>query len=256
MAAENSLASYTDSDMREMLTGISSIPLDCNLVVYMDDTTMPCIYTFGAQTGKELWETLPEQNSCDSLTFQKTLDKIIKDFPAEHYGLVMWSHGSGWIPSVSRAPQHNGPHKTIGIDNNFNSCSDMGSELDIPVMRRMLEKLGVHWDYIFFDACFMQCVEVDYELRNVCDYVIGSPAEIPGEGAPYHLIMSSLFADNNAAESICRTYYADNENIVYDYTFSKLYGGISISAAKTSEMPKLAETMKQYITKLFCWPGI
>lgn len=247
MAAENSLACYKEGDLREMLNAKDSIPLDCNLVVYVDDTHMPSIYTYSAMTGEELWKTLPEQDSCDSLVFRNTLADIVTNFAAEHYGLVMWSHGSGWIPAPKRGARENGPHKTIGIDNNFNSLSNTGSELDIPVMRRMLEQLGVHWDYIFFDACFMQCIEVDYELRKLCDYVIASPAEIPGDGAPYHLIMSSLFKDKNAVEDICRIYFKENEG----KEMSGVKTGLIISASRSSEMENMALTMKGYITTLF-----
>ena len=246
MMAENSLANYTSSDLREILSAKDQIPLDCNLVVYLDDTQMPAIYTYAAATGRTEWKTYPEQNSCDGETFRNVLKDITDDFPAEHYGLIMWSHGSGWIPS----PKASLPHKTIGIDNMMNSgSSNTGSELAIPEMRARLEQLGIHWDYIFFDACFMQCVEVDYELRNVCDYVIASPAEIPGEGAPYHQILSSLFLDEGAAEEIARIYHKANTNVTYD--FGSVRGGLIISVSQSSTMQQLAATMKPYIQQLF-----
>ena len=39
-----------------------------------------------------------------------------------------------------------------------------------------------HFDFVLFDACFMQSIEVAYALRNFTDYYIGSPTEIPGPG--------------------------------------------------------------------------
>ncbi len=247
MVAENSLDKYTSGDLREILVAKDSIPLDCNLVVYLDDSDMPSIYTYSAMTGKSLWKTLPEQDSCDSLNFRNTLADIVQAFPAERYGLVMWSHGSGWVPS----PRSKHPHRTIGIDNNSGKTHNTGTELEIPVMRRMLEQLGVHWDYIFFDACFMQCVEVDYELRNVCDKVLASPAEIPAEGAPYHLILKSMFEDEDAAEHIARIYHQANVGKTYDDWGSVIQGGLIISVSRSSEMDNLARTMKGFIPGLF-----
>lgn len=251
MAAENRLANYAGDDLREMLEGKNDIPLDCNLVVYEDNTTLPCVYTFDRMSGKSVWKTYPEQDSCDSLTFRNTLADIVKEFPAEHYGLVLWSHGSGWIPCSKTLAKT--PRKTIGVDNNTNSSgSDVGNELEIPAMRRMLEQLGVHWDYIFFDACFMQCVEVDYELRNVCDNILASPAEIPGDGAPYHLIMSSLFAEKDAMDKVAQIYYNANKDVVYDLGFWGTFnGGVILSNCKTSEMENLARTMRSYIPRYF-----
>ena len=34
-----------------------------------------------------------------------------------------------------------------------------------------------HFDFVLFDACFMQSIEVAYALRNFTDYYIGSPTE-------------------------------------------------------------------------------
>ncbi len=248
MVAENSLSSFLDSDIREMVSAKDSIPLDCNLVLYVDAPQMPVCYTIDRQTGKSEWKTYPEQDSCDSLVFRNTLADIINEFPAEQYGLIMWSHGSGWIPSPAHQyAQKAQQRRTIGIDNNSNNSTNTGTELEIPAMRHMLDDLGVRWDYIFFDACFMQCVEVDYELRGVCDQIVASPAEIPGEGAPYHLIMSSMFKDN-AAEEIAQIYYQSNINKSYS---GGTMGGLIISVSKSNEMEHLAETMKPYIISLF-----
>lgn len=245
MIAENSLASYAGDDLREIQSAKDQIPLDCNLVVYLDDTQMPSVFTYSAATGRSEWRTYTEQNSCDGNVFKQVLKDITDNFPAQSYGLVMWSHGSGWLPG----PKTETPRKTIGIDNMINSSlSNKGAELEIPVMRAKLQELGIHWDYILFDACFMQCVEVDYELRNVCDYIVASPAEIPGEGAPYHLIMPALFRDEGAAQEITRIYHQANSNITYG---GGTHGGLIISVAQTSQMESLASHMQPYIQRLY-----
>jgi len=245
IVAENSLDSFIGEDLREMLSAKDSIPLDCNFVVYLDNTSMPTLYTYST-AGKTLIKTYPEQDSCDSLTFRNTLAEIIEAYPAEEYALIMWSHGSGWIP-CPKTSSAKGPRKTIGVDSNNNTTSNTGTELEIPVMRRMLEDLNVHWNYIFFDACFMQGVEVDYELRNLCDYIIASPAEIPGEGAPYNLVMKSFFKEKGAAESIANIYHQANINKTYGST----KGGLIISVAQTNKMEALANHMKPLVIKLF-----
>lgn len=228
MAAENSLSGYYNSDLEEMIQAADQIPQDCNFVVYVDSSTLPAIYLINAQQGKVEYQTLNEENSCIPEIFEKNIREIVKAFPAEHYGLVMWSHGSGWIPAA-KAPGK--PNKTIGIDNNQNSpFSNRGSELEIPDMRIALEHVGVQWDYILFDACFMQCVETVYELRNVADYIIASPAEIPGNGAPYHKIMDCLTEkDSDYATHMAELYYESYKN----------NDGLVISTVKTSEVDSL-----------------
>lgn len=230
MMGENSLARYAQSDISEMISASSRIPKDCNLVIYLDDTAEPAIYTIDAKKGKRMWKQLPEHDSCDSTTFQKNIQEILRNFPAEHYGLVLWSHGSGWLPRS---------HKTIGVDNNQNTTANRGSELEIPPLSRALEHCGVHWDYILMDACFMQSAEVVYELRNLTDWTIGSPAEIPAAGAPYDLIMDGLMQADPKA--IVENYYAN-----YQY-----YVGVAISAVQCRCMQELADATSQLIRPVF-----
>ena len=54
------------------------------------------------------------------------------------------------------------------------------NNLTADVMRNLQEL-----KFIFADCCNFMCLESIYELRQVADYIIGSPAEIPEIGAPY-----------------------------------------------------------------------
>lgn len=250
MAAENSMSSYVYDDLREVLAAKQDIPLDANFIVYVDDKQMPRILVFSAMGGEEEKYTLPEGDSCDSLTFRNNLSMILRDYPAEHYGLIMWSHASGWIPEYGNTTgQIKTRRKAFGIDNHVNTSLNTGTELEIPSMKRMLEQLNVHWDYILFDACFMQCIEVDYELRNLTDYVIASPAEAPADGAPYNRIMRHLFNPKEAAKKICEEYY----NYYHKTSDAglELGKGLVISAVKTAELEGLAMQTREFVKQLF-----
>lgn len=234
MMAENSLSSYTQGDINEMTLASDSIPANCRFIVYYDDANnfQPCLYEITDRQSVTI-KTYTEQNSCDGTVFKNVLQDIAKEYPSDSYSLVMWSHGSGWIPGKNTYPNM-APHKSIGVDNGQNSGSNTGSEMDIPVMRQSIEKTGLHFDCILFDACFMQTAEVAYELRHCADYIIGSPAEIPANGAPYHRIMKDLFKRDGrtSAEGITTKYFAYYKNT----------DGLIISAVKTSEMENLART--------------
>ncbi len=181
--AENSLCDYVSQDSIEMAAATNRIPEDVNFVLYKDDRSKPVIYTLSKKNGVKKWKGYKEDlDSADSTVMRSTLQEIVRAFPAEHYGLVLWSHGSGWVPRR---------RKTIGMDNNRNTDSNYGTTMEISELEWALKDVA-HFDYIFFDACFMQSIEVAYQLRHVTDATVGSPAEIPGNGAPYHLIMESL----------------------------------------------------------------
>ncbi len=240
MAAQNSLYGAAKSDTTEMILGKAGIPEDVNVVVYIDDYNIPSIYHLTAKGGMRLWKHYEEERcSTDSLTMLETLREIEHYFPARHYGITFWSHASGWVPKK----------KTFGADNTTTQPvrqDDMG----IPTMAGVLEQLP-KCDYIFFDACFMQCIEVAYELRNVTEWLIGSPAEIPGPGAPYDKIMSALCQGD--VEGIVRNYDSayplemrDNNGLLREY-----YRGVILSCIDCKEVEPLAHLTAQMLIPLY-----
>ena len=100
-----------------------------------------------------------------------------------------------------------------------------------------------HFDFILFDACFMLSVEVGYELRDYADYILGSPTETPGTGAPYDKILPHMFAEDAAipmAQAYFKAYqdiYDEGRGISNDYWT----GGTAIGVMKTSELERLAQ---------------
>ena len=100
----------------------------------------------------------------------------------------------------------------------WGSDGNLGGEkyMNISQMARALETLP-HLDYIFADCCNMQCIEVAYELRHATDYLIGSPAEIPGRGAPYHKMVPRFFQNDT-------TFYKGIIDTYYDY-YKEYYAG-------------------------------
>lgn len=236
IAADNSLSRSVTLDTTEMVRGKNQIPEDVNFFVYIDDRKMPAIYELSAKSGMQLWKQYKEEQcSTDSLTMLSVLRDIEHMFPARHYGLAMWSHATGW------APRRN----TFGKDENRGTnATGMPEEMEIPVLRDVLAHLP-KFDYIFFDACFMQCIEVAYELRGVTDWLIGSPAEIPGPGAPYDKIIGALCRSD--VEGIVRGYVT-----AYPSTYSGFYySGVLLSCIDCSKLEALAEATGRLLTPFF-----
>ena len=235
MAADNSLSSAVKGDTTEMVKGKDLIPEDVNFIIFLDDkTNKPAIYELSAKNGMTLWRQSDEELcSTDSVTMLKTLRDIEYYFPARHYGITFWSHATGWTPR----------RKTFGKDETHGATKGE-SEMEIPILRDILAKLP-KFDYIFFDACFMQCIEAAYELRDVTSYMVGSPAEIPGSGAPYDKIM----------EALCK---GDAMGIVegYDSGYPGTYGGypypgVLLSCIDCSQLEPLAQLTGQLLTPLY-----
>ena len=82
-------------------------------------------------------------------------------------------------------------------------------------------------------AATMMCLENLYELRSVADYIIGSPAEIPNDGAPYDQIMPDLFGEGQFYTNVITKYYKSVE------------GMLPLTAVKMSEMDNVAQANRE-----------
>lgn len=227
MMAENSLNRFSTSDLNEIEQVYKKIPKNTNLIVYVDDSSLPRIYNVTAKKGFTEWKTYEEDHiSTDSTVMQNILKEITTKFPAKNYGYIFWSHGSGWIPQS----------RSIGIDNGKNTSSNSGLQMNIPTLRGILETLP-HSEFILFDACAMQSVEVAYELRKVTDYIIGSPTEIHAEGAPYDKILEPMMKGN--LTDVAQQYYS-----TYQYG-----AGVILSLIDCHQMEQLAQKTAQILPK-------
>lgn len=262
MAAENSLSRHVYNDISEMLAGHTSLTANDHLLIYLDDTSLPCIYEINnATTGTSRLDLTPvktyeeDMNSASAEVLDEVLQYVESTYPADDYGLVLWSHASGWLPLLSsenttssvKGTQGNAKRRSFGIDNGKNTTSNKGSQMDV---EDLAEVLNVHapFRFVMFDACFMQTLEVAYALRNCTDYLVGSPAEIPGPGAPYNLVMPYMFADQFDGDKLAQVY-----NDYYKEKSSSRYGGV-MSCVHLAEMDEFAQIFRplyvQYLDSL------
>lgn len=216
MSGDNSLSPVVSEDIQEMLQGASGIPLNCNLVAFID-RSISSEKPFIARITKEakldtLYKYTNDFYASDPEKLSEVLKQITQLCPAKEYGLVLWGHASGWVVESDTIAQK----RAYGIDNNkWMNITQMAKALKGLKDQNVLPKLS----FIFADCCNMLCAENGYELRDVTDYLIGSPAEIPGYGAPYQLVVPHLFNSGSALyKGIIDTYYdyyADYSHLNY-----------------------------------------
>lgn len=113
----------------------------------------------------------------DSATLKDFVQWTKANYPADHYALVMWSHGAGWYSTKAVSAPHVG-NRAISYDDetgNYLSLEDIRSALaDDPM------------DIIAFDACMMQGAEELVELHDRTNYIVGSEENTPEYGYPYN----------------------------------------------------------------------
>ncbi len=239
MVAENNLSGIASSDIREMLAGCKYMSDNDRLVIYLDDASdkLPAFYEITNKTEETyLYALTPVKtysedfNSASPETLDMALRYVYDYYPADSYGIVFWSHASGWTPSNYK--QRTKTSRAFGVDTgNNNSFTSWGEQMNIDDMADVLEKYH-DIDFLLFDACFMQSIEVAYELRNTADYILASPAEIPGPGAPYNLMVQPMFADTLNMEEVMTAYYT--------YYSQNLDYGVLLSVVDCAELENFA----------------
>ena len=125
-------------------------------------------------------------------TLQDFVEWGVQEFPADNYCLVVWDHGSGWLIRSMDAMPH---YKYIAVDDSSHNSINV---TDIPDALA-----NVNIDVIAFDACYMQQLEVAYELRNSARYMVGSAGTEPSPGYNYARWISKLSASTTPFQLSC-----------------------------------------------------
>lgn len=253
MVGENSLGDpELKQDVREMIKGRNGLNFHAgdHLVLYVDDNALPRIYELKKnQAASHLTDLTPvytykeDVNSASADQLADFIRYVKRHYPAESYGLLMWSHASGWIPSTYAGDKTSGSstkRRSFGLDNQKNSFVNDGYQMEIKDMAAAIEAEG-GVDFMFFDACSMQTIEVAYALRNATEYIIASPAEIPGPGADYSTMVPAMFQKENYAQQMLSAYY---NAYLYDSQY-----GVVISAVETKALDAFAAEMRDIVQR-------
>ena len=172
-----------------------------------------------------------QNRASDPAVMEGVMRYAFSHYPAANgnYGLVIEGHGSGWL--MKNEVYRDGT-RAVAADYGNSEDSRDARWINIPTMASILKGLP-RMKFIMTDCCNMMCLENLYELRNVCDYMIGSPAEIPADGAPYDQIVADLFSQSDK-------FYT---GIISKY-YNSAGGHLPLVAVKTSEMENVAQATR------------
>lgn len=231
IVADNNLSSNAQSDLSELLSVSDEIPNNCYVLAFVDDNRGPRILRYFNNAGKGDYDTVHnferEMASCNPVDMQLVFNWVEEYYPADNVDIVFWSHGTGWLYDDNRVLEQ----FSFGADNNVGVHTGK-KRMYIEELASVLKSLKVKPDRILFDACFMQCVEVAYALRDCANWIIASPAEIPAPGAPYNIILPLYFDSSVGVQSIIDAYKA-----AYDGSPT----GVVLSAVRCNALQQLAD---------------
>lgn len=270
--ADNSLDSYTNPDINEMISGMEKNNVDWdknNIVLFIDGkSSSPIIinlkrekndsddYVIVKDTLFEYTEesiaNIPDIDFAESSSTvsmcKDALKRIITEYKAKSYGLILWSHGDGWIPSDNYVAPSAGTRK-FGQDTHTGSTPSIkwieNSELKtiIEYSCSLMDNAEKKYEFIYADACEMATITTVYDFKDYCNYFVGSVAETPGPGGYYTTQLPAMFEVSDPAIAMAEAY-----NTRYNGDWNWTNGaGAQLSVLKMSELDNLASVTKNLL---------
>ena len=234
--------------------------------------------------GKVISDTLKvfgkETIAASPSTLSAVLNLVKEKFPAKGYGMVVSSHGSGWLPagyyySPSRfendhkgevgtsrqgiaaqsvghprlpVPEGDLPDTdpfygmTRSIGQDYTKDSYYGHEMSVS---EFVDAIPYHLDYILFDMCYTAGVEMAYALKDKADYLGLSPAEVLGDGMFNYTKITSFLLNRETPD--IEGLFKDSFEM-YDKQ-SGLYRSSTVNLVRTSGLDNLASVCARMINE-------
>ncbi len=258
MAAENNLSSYgfDTYDFQEMREASKTLGSDCRLIVYYDGPGASLPYICRLRDGEVIDSvSLQESITADPATLERIIRYTRNKYSATTYGLVLWGHASGWIIDDRTVTSANA-RRAYGGDTGSGSSSTAGNYwMNIPDMAEAITSAmeSDHLTFILADCCNMGSIEIAYELRELTDYLIASPAEIPGIGAPYDIVIPDLFSTSpEFYRAVIDHYYNYYEDFYKKVGSDSYVNGFSVplAAVRTSALDDLATATNELLSTI------
>lgn len=210
------------------------------------------------------------------------VDWTVKKYPANHYCLVLWNHGSGikdpsmwgrYITSYRDDFFKQGPNNHLTIDrtprdfkaedcsryitdrgicfndtyNTYLTNQDLVEVLD-KVYTKVLRSRKL--DIICMDACLMAMVEMASQISPYVNYFVASQEVEPGSGYNYALVLSPFIdktlSPSAFAEYIVHAYALNYESRYADYTQSAM--NLDFTDSLDEAMSELAAAFTYMLT--------
>ncbi len=155
---------------------------------------------------------LGELNSADPQTIKDFVKWAMENYPADHYMLILWNHGAGWVKSeVFKGGLWDDTDGGDFLSNAGGEWRDLLSYIkDSLLGGNKLEALGL-------DMCLMSYMEVLWDVYPYVNILISSEASEPGYGWYYNSFISNLnqYGDTASIESLGKWVVDDYSNF-YD----------------------------------------
>lgn len=169
-------------------------------------------------------------------TLSSFINYCLENYEAESYGLVLWNHGAG-------------PVYGFGVDENYKdilTVEEMQTAFDDSVGNS-----GERFEWVGFDACIMNSLEIADMLAPYSNYMIASQETEPGWGWDYGFL-SEISNRAMSGDQIGKTiidYYMDYGREMANYS-ARFYCDLTLSCVDLNKYQDVEDALNQCFGEL------
>lgn len=171
----------------------------------------------------------------------------VKHAPADKYILVLSDHGGGYSPE-DELPMDN-PTLSKGL------VYDDGANFDHITAEKIVNAVnaaGIRPEVIYLDACLMNTIEYQYELKDIANYLVLSTFSVPGPGGDYVSLIDELAKNNieTALTNFSKATVKRWDEEIDEETNEKAYPYSDISVIRTANLDAFGNKWKDFTDQL------
>ena len=138
--------------------------------------------------------------NADSLT--NFINWATKACPAKHYILIVSDHGGGYQPHDDLPFNASSQPRGVLYDQNH----EPNQHFTVSSLKHAISRANAHMDVIYLDACLMNTIEYQFELKQLADYYILSSFTVPGAGGSYSVLIDELAKNTGDIETALKNF--------------------------------------------------
>lgn len=217
----NSLDSFGEMNLKQLETVGSTDNI--NIVVQwasLETKTIKRMLIKKSANGNSVTSPVIQMVKADMGDWHSVVDFVkwgSQNFPASHYFLDLWDHGSGW--HAKTGGMHPNDISWDEITNHHITTQQMGLALT-----ESAKVIGHKIDLYASDACLMAMVEIANELSDSVSVYAGSQDTEPGAGWPYDKFFARWASQPKASaqdvskmlsEEYAKSYQASSQKVTF-----------------------------------------
>ncbi len=201
-----------------------------------------------------------DMGSVDMGSWENLVDFIrwgVENYPAKHYFVNVWNHGSGWHMTKLNSLKNLKNKKGFASINDISWDDKTGNYITTEqlglAMKEASKMIGRRVDIYGSDACLMAMAEVAGEMSDTVSVFVGAQELEPGDGWPYDTWLAGVMNLPEATPAAVATVLVDEYYKSYYNDETASGSEVTLSAldlTKTSVVNTALQGLVDSISKL------